>query len=1416
MAEAIIKYSDLINDDGGFLKLEKDFEKLGKTLTEQAKSWQSSLSVVSVQDTQSIQKYEKEIEKLKKSYSTLQTQKEKLEQVKKKSKQLSKEELIQLEKERIAVNKNKAEAKAIAQIKSSQAGSIEQLRARLALVTIAWAKLSEEERQNSEKGQRLVESKRQITQELKKEELATGDARRNVGNYKESVKEAIAEMNREREALIQKRKALRDDQNSVRESSAEYRVYQKEIDKTEKEINNLNNELREGVSANDNLAKSTDKSTQFLKRMVVAVGGFQLVRSGVQLISEFETQIADLSAVTGQTGSDLEYLKQQSIDFSKKFGVSASSIAEAFKLAGSARPELLKNGKAMADLTEKAIILSKASGDDVPTSIANLTGTLNAFDLPASKAGEIMDILANASQLGAQEIPYLTDAFGKFGGVASQAGVGISESAAAIEILGRKIKDPSTAGTNFRNILIKMQVEASKQGRTFQGLGKELEMLKPKMKDVTHLTKIYGDESLLAIQYLIQQEDELKNLQKEYGKTGTAQQQMDVKSKTLAESFNRLRETFKSYFLDVTNSSGVMEKFTGAIEFLGKNFNLIISLLTRVVVAFVAYKVVIGGISLIKTIKETIDYRKSVKALGEAQAEGTDRAKKFSTSMKAVGSALKSIGFAIAIELALELAKALYDTASGAKLAREQQELWDKANAQAEKNVGKVTSKLQEDLSEKKRLLDLEIRERKANGESSKKLDAEQFKREKNLEENALKSINKKIEYRKKEWVQAEDDLVQLQKLQEEINSKGKFANVSSSQQQIMDRLGIKALYQVEAGITKLTSKSTRLTKEIVDLSSAKKDFSDSLDELKIKIIEDTTATVNNTKSKKENNTEFKKSNDLLDARNKLLESEKQLQLDLQSIENEKKQAKVSNDIEAELKLREEQAREFGNADLSNLNSLINQEAELKKIASANELQFKIDALETEFETEKFLRAESKKEEYQELLKQKDLTTNERLKIESNYQLELEKLKQIELSNEKTLEIKKNNLKLEYSVIYDKIEEDKVEKQVQVNEQILDNQKTFIETLKGLEQAQVEESLIRLEQSLIDQNKIIEEAEGRQVNLELISLKNLLAQKYELRKRAIEDEYDFQLSQLKEGSIEYEKVEQEKINALINLENEYANEVNAINKKIDDNNKYRWSQFVDVAKNALSKILDRIEENAQKEVKISQDKITAQEKQVEIQRQRAEKGLTNSLAFEEKELAKAEARKLKAEKKLERAQMVKALYASYTANASSGQGNAISKTLRDFAILKAVELSFGDGGAVEDRLPGNGIFQGQSHKGNNGGIPIKVEGNEGIFSGREMRNMGKENFYKLKELAGRGMIGAGFFNKQTQMFVQAVPMQDNGLVREFQELKKAYQETQKSKFDIVQYTKDVFKIVETTTVKNMTNRTTHFVKRPKF
>ncbi len=88
------------------------------------------------------------------------------------------------------VSENNASIKSNITILNSQQASVKQMRARLSEVSKAWANLTEDEINNTEAGRKLNNEKKLLTDNLKRLEGQTGDTRRNVGNYTESIIQA--------------------------------------------------------------------------------------------------------------------------------------------------------------------------------------------------------------------------------------------------------------------------------------------------------------------------------------------------------------------------------------------------------------------------------------------------------------------------------------------------------------------------------------------------------------------------------------------------------------------------------------------------------------------------------------------------------------------------------------------------------------------------------------------------------------------------------------------------------------------------------------------------------------------------------------------------------------------------------------------------------------------------------------------------------------------------------------------------------------------------------------------------------------------------------------------------------------------------------------------------------------------------
>lgn len=273
-------------------------------------------------------------------------------------------------------------------------------------------------------------------------------------------------------------------------------------------------------------------------------------------------------------------------------------------------------------------------------------------------------------------------------------------------------------------------------------------------------------------------------------------------------------------------------------------------------------------------------------------------------------------------------------------------------------------------------------------------------------------------------------------------------------------------------------------------------------------------------------------------------------------------------------------------------------------------------------------------------------------------------------------------------------------------------------------------------------------------------------------------------------------------------------------EKINKKGLEGFKKFADELNRLIGAVLDALVKVNQERIERAEEATDKQEEQISKQEDRAAQGLENTLAFEQKELAKREAELIAQQKRQERLEKVKSLYSSYSNYASRGEEDAILKTLRDFSILEGIVASFGDGGLAEDvigKVPtdGRGITRGRSHRGNQGGIPVLIEGNEGFFSKKEVGNMGKDNFYKLKSLASTGPLSENFFSGQKSAFVQGIPAASNNsaLEKGIAEVKKAIESKPVSDLNVPEVVDGILRFVQTTHTKNKRTRNHHKVSK---
>ena len=299
-----------------------------------------------------------------------------------------------------------------------------------------------------------------------------------------------------------------------------------------------------------------------------------LVKS-VKDVMDFTQAIADLSAITGATGKDLQFYADSAKEIGRTTSLSAQQAVEAFKLIGSAKPDLLSNAKALEEVTKQAVILAEAAGIQLPQAASALGSALNQFGLDSSKAGEVINALAASSKFGAAEIPAVTEALRNVGSAANALDVDLVETVAGIQALAIAGKQGADAGTSLRQVLLKLEKTADqKLMPSVNGLSGSLKNLKGLNLSNSKLMKLFGDEAFAAAVALLEQSGNVAKLNVNLRGTTTAIDQAKGRMDTLTGDIGELSSAFSGLTLEIGEAlepmlrlgAGALTDFINAIN----------------------------------------------------------------------------------------------------------------------------------------------------------------------------------------------------------------------------------------------------------------------------------------------------------------------------------------------------------------------------------------------------------------------------------------------------------------------------------------------------------------------------------------------------------------------------------------------------------------------------------------------------------------------------------------------------------------------------------------------------------------------------------------------------------------------------------------------------------------------------------
>ena len=275
---------------------------------------------------------------------------------------------------------------------------------------------------------------------------------------------------------------------------------------------------------------------------------------------EYEQAMADLVAITGIAGKELEEIGRVARKTGEESGLGATGAVNAFTLLAS-QIQIDKIGlQGLMTLQKETITLAQAAGMDMTDAATAMAATINQFGLEATEANRVINVLAAGSKYGAAEISDLAQSFKVTGSTAAAAGLSVEQTAGALEVLSQSNLKGAEAGTALRNILLKMQTVLGIDF-TKNGLDEALAALQPKLDDVTYLAKLFGAENIAAAQYLITNAQAVGELTEQVTGTNVAQEQAAIRTDTAAEAYKRLQAKMDDVKISIFEATGALAPY---------------------------------------------------------------------------------------------------------------------------------------------------------------------------------------------------------------------------------------------------------------------------------------------------------------------------------------------------------------------------------------------------------------------------------------------------------------------------------------------------------------------------------------------------------------------------------------------------------------------------------------------------------------------------------------------------------------------------------------------------------------------------------------------------------------------------------------------------------------------------------------
>lgn len=309
----------------------------------------------------------------------------------------------------------------------------------------------------------------------------------------------------------------------------------------------------------------------------------------VSTLTEFESQMSAVAAVSGATGKELQALRDTAKDLGSSTEFSASQAASGLKL-------LVQAGYSAQDAIAtipSVLNLATTEAMDLGTATEYVNSIMAGFGLTVADAGRVTDVLVYASNAASTGVGELGEGMKYVAPIAAALNISIEDTAAALGVLSNAGIKGGQAGTSLRGVLASLANPANTAVDALKNMGLTVEDVNPAMHSLIQIVdslagagidaasafKIFGAESAPAIMALVAKRGELKSLTGEMGDVaGEAKRIADYMRDNLMGSFQNLSSAVEGVIIALGDAG-----LTAALRFAFDAITYVLSGFTSLV-----------------------------------------------------------------------------------------------------------------------------------------------------------------------------------------------------------------------------------------------------------------------------------------------------------------------------------------------------------------------------------------------------------------------------------------------------------------------------------------------------------------------------------------------------------------------------------------------------------------------------------------------------------------------------------------------------------------------------------------------------------------------------------------------------------------------------------------------------------------